>query len=74
MLYCIILHITVCLLQFCILWKLYVADALCLVFQTEPTASSPDPYFEPVVKLEAQTLNSLEEDEDVLIKLYELAI
>ena len=39
--------------------------------QTENVPPSPDPYYEPVVKLEPKTLDSLEHDEDELIKLYE---
>ena len=41
----------------------------CTIFQNENEVSSPDPYYEPVVKLEPKTLDSLEQDEDELIKL-----
>jgi len=37
--------------------------------ENENEVSSPDPYYEPVVKLEPKTLDSLEHDEDELIKL-----
>ncbi|XP_065055366.1 ran-specific GTPase-activating protein-like [Rhopilema esculentum] len=37
--------------------------------QSETLASSPDPYYEPVVKLEAKVLPTLEENETELLKL-----